>query len=160
MPPAICASEWASPTWTMSIWRGETSVTQGLHRHPQHGSDHKSFDIEDDILKIPRGVHAEGACRDSRTVWFDCLANCGLRDGHASGGQFCSNKVRDHGLQALGVYNTLQSLGFFASGAVGGWLSKHIGPGGLFGTCAALMLVWWPMRAPQARQTAEQVLAD
>ncbi|HEX2543388.1 MAG TPA: MFS transporter [Ramlibacter sp.] len=66
---------------------------------------------------------------------------------------------------ALGVYNTLQSLGFFAGGAVGGWLAKNVGGSGLFGACAALMLVWlvvaWPMRAPQAaRQTAEEVLAD
>jgi MFS family permease len=65
---------------------------------------------------------------------------------------------------ALGVYNTLQSLGFFAGGAVGGWLAKNVGWGGLFGTCAALMLLWlvvaWPMRAPQARQSAEEVLAD
>jgi MFS family permease len=66
---------------------------------------------------------------------------------------------------ALGVYNTLQSLGFFAGGAVGGWLAKHVGLTGLFGACAAMMLLWlavaWPMRAPQARQTTpEQVLAD
>ena len=65
---------------------------------------------------------------------------------------------------ALGVYNTLQSLGFFAGGAVGGWLAKNVGMAGLFGACAALMLVWlvvaWPMRAPRARQTAEEVLAD
>jgi MFS family permease len=66
---------------------------------------------------------------------------------------------------ALGVYNTLQSLGFFAGGAVGGWLAKHVGLTGLFGACAAMMLVWlavaWPMRAPQARQTTpEEVLAD
>ena len=65
---------------------------------------------------------------------------------------------------ALGVYNTLQSLGFFAGGAVGGWLAKNVGVTGLFGACAGLMLVWlvvaWPMRAPRARQTAEEVLAD
>jgi MFS family permease len=65
---------------------------------------------------------------------------------------------------ALGVYNTLQSLGFFAGGAVGGWLAKNVGLPGLFAACAGLMLVWlaaaWPMRAPQARQTAEEVLAD
>jgi MFS family permease len=65
---------------------------------------------------------------------------------------------------ALGVYNTLQSLGFFAGGAVGGWLAKNVGWAGLFGACAALMLLWlvvaWPMRAPQARHTAEEVLAD
>jgi MFS family permease len=65
---------------------------------------------------------------------------------------------------ALGVYNTLQSLGFFAGGAVGGWLAKNVGLSGLFGACAALMLVWlaaaWAMRAPQTRKTAEEVLAD
>ena len=65
---------------------------------------------------------------------------------------------------ALGVYNTLQSLGFFAGGAVGGWLAKNVGAQGLFAACAALMGVWlvvaWPMRAPQARNSAEQVLAD
>ncbi|HEX7889924.1 MAG TPA: MFS transporter [Ramlibacter sp.] len=66
---------------------------------------------------------------------------------------------------ALGVYNTLQSLGLFAGGAVGGWLAKNVGLPGLFGACAGLMLLWlvvaWPMRAPQtARQTAEEVLAD
>lgn len=65
---------------------------------------------------------------------------------------------------ALGVYNTLQSLGFFAGGAVGGWMVKNVGGAGLFGTSAALMLVWlavaWPMQAPPARQSAEEVLAD
>jgi MFS family permease len=65
---------------------------------------------------------------------------------------------------ALGVYNTLQSLGFFAGGAVGGWLAKNVGMQGLFAACAALMGLWlvvaWPMRAPQVRTTAEEVLAD
>lgn len=58
---------------------------------------------------------------------------------------------------ALGVYNTLQSLGFFAGGAAGGWLVKHHGPQALFVACAAAMGLWlliaWPMRAP-ARQAA------
>ncbi|RYZ10871.1 MAG: MFS transporter [Comamonadaceae bacterium] len=65
---------------------------------------------------------------------------------------------------ALGVYNTLQSLGFFAGGAVGGWLAKNVGLHGLFIACAVLMGVWllvaWPMRAPHTRKTAEEVLAD
>jgi MFS family permease len=65
---------------------------------------------------------------------------------------------------ALGVYNTLQSLGFFAGGAVGGWLGKSVGPAGLFGACAALLGLWlvaaWPMRAPRAAKNAEEVLAD
>ena len=53
---------------------------------------------------------------------------------------------------AMGVYNTLQSLGFFAGGLMGGQLVKNYGTQGLFLTCAALMLVWlvvaWPMVAP------------
>ena len=53
---------------------------------------------------------------------------------------------------ALGVYNTLQSLGFFAGGALGGWITKNHGPQGLFRVCGGLMLLWlvvaWPMKAP------------
>jgi MFS family permease len=53
---------------------------------------------------------------------------------------------------ALGVYNTLQSLGFFTGGAAGGWLAKSCGPQGLFAACALAMLVWlvvaWGMQAP------------
>lgn len=54
---------------------------------------------------------------------------------------------------ALGVYNTLQSLGFFVGGAAGGWLVGHVGPQGLFMACAGLALLWllvaWPMRVPK-----------
>lgn len=50
---------------------------------------------------------------------------------------------------ALGVYNTLQALGFFAGGTAGGWLAKAYGAPGVFAACAALMLLWlvvaWPM---------------
>jgi len=56
---------------------------------------------------------------------------------------------------AIGVYNTLQSLGFFAGGMGGGWLMKHGGASTLYAACAALMLIWlvvaWPMQAPLAR---------
>jgi MFS family permease len=65
---------------------------------------------------------------------------------------------------ALGVYNTLQSLGFFAGGAVGGWLAKNVGMQGLFAACAGLMFLWlvvaWPMRAPAPPKSAEEVLAN
>ena len=54
---------------------------------------------------------------------------------------------------AMGVYNTLQSLGFFAGGVMGGQLVKSYGTQGLFLTCAALLLLWlvvaWPMVAPK-----------
>jgi MFS family permease len=54
---------------------------------------------------------------------------------------------------ALGVYNTLQSLGFFAGGLSGGMLVKNYGTPALFLACACAMLVWlllaWPMKAPE-----------
>ena len=43
---------------------------------------------------------------------------------------------------ALGVYNTLQSLGIFAGGALGGLLLKRVGAFGVFGASTGLMLVW------------------
>ena len=50
----------------------------------------------------------------------------------------------------LGVYNTLQSLGIFAGGALGGVISRAVGLPGLFLACAAIMVVWlwvsWPMK--------------
>ncbi len=52
---------------------------------------------------------------------------------------------------AMGLYNTLQSLGFFAGGAIGGWLIKTHGATGIFAACASLCLLWlalaWPMQA-------------
>ena len=65
---------------------------------------------------------------------------------------------------AMGIYNTLQSLGLFAGGVVGGWLAKHVGVAGLFAACAAMMVLWlvvaWPMRAPGRPASAEEVLAE
>ena len=53
---------------------------------------------------------------------------------------------------ALGIYNSLQSLGFFVGGVVGGALVKRAGPDALFMVCGAAMLLWlavaWPMRQP------------
>lgn len=54
---------------------------------------------------------------------------------------------------ALGVYNTLQSLGFFVGGLGGGWLVKTGGHAAVFATCTAVMLAWlvvsWGMKAPK-----------
>ena len=90
---------------------------------------------------------------------------CGFNVLEASQPSMASRIAPPHARgAALGVYNTLQSLGFFAGGAVGGWLIKNVGAAGLFATCAGLMLVWlvvaWPMRAPRPRNSAEEVLAD
>jgi MFS family permease len=58
---------------------------------------------------------------------------------------------------ALGVYNTVQSLGFFVGGFGGGALAKHFGFDALFIGCAVLMALWllaaWGMR-PLARRAA------
>ncbi len=56
---------------------------------------------------------------------------------------------------AMGVYNTAQSLGLFAGGAVGGWLAKAWSAEGVFFACAALCLVWlvvaWFVQPPPRR---------
>ena len=53
---------------------------------------------------------------------------------------------------ALGAYNTVQSLGLFVGGAVGGFLLKQDGPVAVTLACIALMLLWlmiaWNMPVP------------
>ena len=57
---------------------------------------------------------------------------------------------------ALGVYNTLQSLGIFAGGAMGGWVAKTYSSTGLFLGCSTLLLSWvvvsWRMSYAQHGQ--------
>lgn len=43
---------------------------------------------------------------------------------------------------AMGVYNTMQSLGLFAGGAAGGLLFQKYGFAGVFAFCSVLMLLW------------------
>jgi len=43
---------------------------------------------------------------------------------------------------AIGVYNTTQTLGLFVGGFAGGWIAGRWGPGGVFGSCAVLALLW------------------
>ncbi len=90
---------------------------------------------------------------------------CGFNVLEASQPSMASRIAPPHARgAALGVYNTLQSLGFFAGGAVGGWLVKNVGTQGLFAVCTGLMLLWllvaWPMRAPRAADTAQEALAS
>jgi len=51
---------------------------------------------------------------------------------------------------ALGAYNTLQSLGLFVGGALGGWLLAWLGGVGLFAATACLVGLWlwlaWPLQ--------------
>ena len=43
---------------------------------------------------------------------------------------------------ALGVYNTLQSIGLFVGGLLGGWLGQRFGVAGVSLVCGLLALVW------------------
>lgn len=86
---------------------------------------------------------------------------CGFNVLEASQPSMASRIAPSHARgAALGVYNTLQSLGFFVGGAVGGMLLKHVGTQGLFLACTAGMLLWlvvaWPMTAPSARHVVAQ----
>jgi MFS family permease len=63
---------------------------------------------------------------------------------------------------ALGVYNTLQSLGLFAGGALGGWLVKAGGPQAVLVATSTLALLWllagWAQVVPAvaARPSADR----
>ena len=86
---------------------------------------------------------------------------CGFNILEASQPSLASRVAPAHSRgAALGVYNTLQSLGFFAGGALGGWLAKTAGPQALFAACGGLMLLWlliaWPMKAPGRHAAAVQ----
>jgi MFS family permease len=56
--------------------------------------------------------------------------------------------------RALGVYNTLQSLGLFTGGVLGGYLLQTGGYQAVFTGCAAMAMIWlvilikWPARLP------------
>lgn len=56
---------------------------------------------------------------------------------------------------AMGLYNTLQSLGFFVGGWLGGLGAKLYGIQGIFVSCTLLMVLWlvvaWPMVVPQPK---------
>ncbi len=78
---------------------------------------------------------------------------CGFNVLEASQPSLASRAAPAHSRgAALGVYNTLQSLGFFVGGAVGGWITKNYGVQGLFMACSGLLLLWlavtWKMTAP------------
>jgi predicted MFS family arabinose efflux permease len=64
---------------------------------------------------------------------------------------------------ALGIYNTLQALGLFCGGALGGWLTQHAGASSVFVLGAGLTVVWLiiavnmknlPRRGPLLRAAA------
>jgi MFS family permease len=102
------------------------------------------------FLAVAAGVPSVGLLAPLLFAFF-----CGFNVLEASQPSMASRQAPPHARgAAMGVYNTLQSLGFFAGGAMGGWLMKHVGAQGLFAVCAGAMLLWllvaWPMRSPVA----------
>ena len=100
------------------------------------------------LLALAAGTPGVGALAALLFVFF-----CGFNVLEASQPSLASRAAPAHARgAAMGVYNTLQSLGFFAGGVAGGWLVKHVGAAGLFAACGAVMLAWllvaWPMRVP------------
>jgi predicted MFS family arabinose efflux permease len=61
---------------------------------------------------------------------------------------------------ALGIYNTLQSLGLFAGGALGGGLFKYFGPQAVFAVSSILAALWlilgWAQVVPPPRSRQHQ----
>lgn len=59
--------------------------------------------------------------------------------------------------KALGVYNTLQAVGLFVGGSLGGWLAKQAGSDAVFIFCSLLAAAWLMlargMQAPAPRGT-------
>lgn len=52
----------------------------------------------DKYLRLQDRMQAHAHVKSHCTMWFDCLAHCGLRDGNAAWGQFCIDKVLGHAL--------------------------------------------------------------
>lgn len=65
--------------------------------------------------------------------------------------------------KALGVYNTLQAIGLFLGGALGGWLAKHFGGHAVFMACTLLAALWLimsrGMQIPAPRRPQGQTAA-
>ena len=82
-----------------------------------------------------------------------CLYFVGFNTQEASQPSLVSRLAAAHERgTALGVYNTLMSLGIFSGGLLGGQIARLWGATGIFIASAALMTLWlvlaWPMRPP------------
>ena len=107
------------------------------------------------VLLVQVGLGLLAASGQPATLWvlglLLFLFFCGFNALEASQPSLVSRMAPPH-LRgaALGSYNTLQSLGLFAGGALGGGLVKWAGVPGLFAATAGLTALWllltWPLR--------------
>ena len=63
-------------------------------------------------LRLQPRLQSHAHVKPHCTMWFDCLAHCGLRDGNAAWGQFCIDKVLGHAVAG----HTDQGLFFSGAG--------------------------------------------
>lgn len=107
------------------------------------------------VLLVQAGLGALAVSGATPTLWLlgplMWVFFCGFNALEASQPSLVSRMAPAH-LRgaALGSYNTLQSLGLFAGGALGGALVKWSGTPGLFAVTSALTALWlvltWPLR--------------
>ena len=107
------------------------------------------------ILVVQIGLGALAASGAAPTLWvlgpLMFVFFCGFNTLEASQRSLVS-RMAPAALRgaALGSYNTLQSLGLFAGGALGGALVKWTGMPGLFAATTLLTMLWlvltWPLR--------------
>ncbi len=107
------------------------------------------------VLVVQLGLAAVAASGHPPSLWLMGLMMlvffCGFNILEASQPSLVS-RMAPTALRgaALGAYNTLQSLGLFAGGALGGVIAKWAGMPGLFAVTALLTAVWllltWPLR--------------
>ncbi|MFY3386177.1 MFS transporter [Paracidovorax sp. MALMAid1276] len=107
------------------------------------------------VLVVQLGLGAVAASGSAPSLWvlgpLMFVFFCGFNALEASQPSLVSRMAPAH-LRgaALGSYNTLQSLGLFAGGALGGALVKWAGVPGLFAATAALAALWlaltWQLR--------------
>ncbi len=50
-------------------------------------------------LRLEPRLQSHAHAKEHCTMWFDCLANCGLRDGNSQWGQFCIDKTLGFALE-------------------------------------------------------------
>lgn len=107
------------------------------------------------VLVVQLGLGAVAASGSAPSLWLMGLLMlvffCGFNILEASQPSLVS-RMAPTPLRgaALGSYNTLQSLGLFAGGALGGAIAKWAGMPGLFAVTAVLTAIWllvtWPLK--------------
>ena len=141
----VTAHEGARPTH--AVWQGRFYHRGGAVVHPRSAS---AIGL---VLLVQIGLGMLAASGTIPTIWCMALLMflffCGFNALEATQPSLVS-RMAPAPLRgaALGAYNTLQSLGLFAGGAIGGAVAKWAGVPGLFVMTAVLTLLWLVISLP------------